>query len=232
MDAKDFVRSLWQKYYDKYEGPCKALRVEMCNLELSSQPFRKLLGYQALVEKSGGESFMQCALKYPEIDYHLRTKIARQAFDELRHHQLLADFLKELGEQIDDEVCNLYQSIRFDRNGTDRYYGIQTNRDFMSAMIGNVGEKNSDNFFQELYRRTTHPRLKEISHSINLDEKFHMALLDEKLQLFSKDPSSRIAAERLFKEAWEATLRNNIKLSEELGMVPEKILQSHGHADI
>ena len=106
------------------------------------------------------------------------------------------------------------------------------NRDFMSAMIGNVGEKNSDNFFQELYKRTVHPRLKEICHSINLDEKFHMSLLDEKLQLFSKDTANRMTVEKLFKEAWEAALRNNITLACELGMVPEKILQSQGYADV
>lgn len=220
MNAKEFVASLWTKYYPRYEAPIKALRVEMCKIELKGPRFEKLFSELAAVEIMGGEAFINCLLRYPEIEYHLRSKIARQGFDEIRHYELLRDFMKEQGSDVDPEAEKLYRE----------YYGLQTDRGIMHAMVGNAPEKNADNLFREYERTTKNPRFKEIARDINLDEAFHMELLNDKLELYSQDEKNREQVEEIFEESWRLAFKNNIRLARDLDLDAAKIFLENGYS--
>jgi hypothetical protein len=218
MNAKAFCDSLWRRYYEKYEGPLKVIRNKWFEFQVGSPQFIKAFQQSAVIELMGGESFLAGVVKYTDIDYHLRTKIARQGFDEMRHHELLRDFVRDLGHDVPEDAAAAMRPFFMEYTATDK----------MHFLLANIGEKSTDNFFEELEDHTSNARLKEICHDINVDEGFHMELLDEKMVGLCQDQANRPKVEQIFVERWTGECKSIVALSRELGLNVDAILADAG----
>lgn len=218
MEGREFVDHLWKKYYDVYEGPIRVIRDGWADFPAGSAKLNQVLSEQAIVELMGGEAQLSGVVRFPDIEYHLRTKIARHGFDELRHYEILRDYLRQMNSEVDADAAQHFRS----------YYSIQTARDKTYFLLGNFGEKSADNFFKDLYEKTTDAHLKEMCRDINIDEGFHMELLDEKMMLFAGHEAGREMLERTFDEVWKSVFASILQTSLKFGVDAAKLLEENG----
>ena len=86
MNGREFVDSLYQKYYPELEGPILAVRKALAELDPQSPAFVQLMQRQAKREISHARAFSKAVLQYPELEPHERAEVAHQAAEEYEQH--------------------------------------------------------------------------------------------------------------------------------------------------
>lgn len=213
MTGKEFVESLYRRYFDELEGPVVAIRKALAELDPATPEFVNLMQRQAKKELAHGMAFTRAILQYQELEPHERAHVAEQAADEFRHHALIRDYLEARGAR-DDVPSDAY----------DVYFGQFLEGDVRAFRLCNIAEKSAVLFMEHLRDVTPDPAVREMAAAIVDDEEGHEERVTEKLARFAEQKENREFLETMFLRSWATQKEGVEREGRELGVDVDKIL--------
>lgn len=173
--------------------------------EIPDADYRKmvltLMDKQASREVATAEVFGQCVLFAPTIDDKIR--ITRFQHEELKHFQLLARCMRDLGVDVDAYVRNRQRAgTRF--TGDEADMQIQ---DWIDATLFNFMIDRAATFQLTEYTRGSYVPLARANEVILKEEEGHKDFGEECLEHMCQDPAMRQEIQRRFKKWFVASMR-------------------------
>jgi 1,2-phenylacetyl-CoA epoxidase catalytic subunit len=160
-----------------------------------------LMDKQASREVATAEVFGQCVLFAPTIEDKIR--ITRFQHEELKHFQLLARIMGELGVDMDAYIQDRQRAgARFTGDEAD----IQI-RDWMDATLFNFMIDRAATFQLTEYTRGSYVPLAKANEVILKEEEGHKDFGEECLEQMCQDPARRAEIQRRFKKWFVASMR-------------------------
>jgi 1,2-phenylacetyl-CoA epoxidase catalytic subunit len=160
-----------------------------------------LMDKQASREVATAEVFGQCVLFAPTIEDKIR--ITRYQHEELKHFQLLARIMSELGVDMDAYIQDRQRAgSRF--TGDEADMQIQ---DWMDATLFNFMIDRAATFQLTEYIRGSYVPLAKANELIVKEEEGHKDFGEECLEQMCQDPATRAEIQRRFKKWFVASLR-------------------------
>ncbi len=181
-----------------------ALRVRSKD-EIPDGDYRKmvltLMDKQASREVATAEVFGQCVLYAPTVEDKIR--ITRFQHEELKHFQLLARIMSELGVDMDAYVRDRQRAgARFTGDEAD----IQI-RDWLDATLFNFMIDRAATFQLTEYTKGSYLPLARANEVILKEEEGHKDFGEECLAEMCQDPATRAEIQRRFKKWFVASMR-------------------------
>lgn len=173
--------------------------------EIPDADYRKmvltLMDKQASREVATAEVFGQCVLFAPTIEDKIR--ITRFQHEELKHFQLLARCMRDLGVDVDAYVRNRQRAgTRF--TGDEADMQIQ---DWIDATLFNFMIDRAATFQLTEYTRGSYVPLARANEVILKEEEGHKDFGEECLEHMCQDPAMRQEIQRRFKKWFVASMR-------------------------
>jgi 1,2-phenylacetyl-CoA epoxidase catalytic subunit len=173
--------------------------------EIPDADYRKmvltLMDKQASREVATAEVFGQCVLFAPTVDDKIR--ITRFQHEELKHFQLLARIMSELGVDMDAYVRDRQRAgARFTGDEAD----IQI-RDWIDATLFNFMIDRAATFQLTEYTRGSYVPLAKANEVILREEEGHKSFGEEVLEQMCQDPAARAEIQRRFPKWFVASMR-------------------------
>ncbi len=173
--------------------------------EIPDDAYRKmvltLMDKQASREVATAEVFGQCVLHAPTVEDKIR--ITRFQHEELKHFQLLAKLMRELGVDMDAYVRDRQRAgARFTGDEAD----IQI-RDWLDATLFNFMIDRAATFQLTEYTRGSYRPLAEANDVILREEEGHKNFGEACLETICQDPATRGEIQRRFKKWFVASIR-------------------------
>lgn len=160
-----------------------------------------LMDKQASREVATAEVFGQCVLFAPTIEDKIR--ITRFQHEELKHFQLLARCMRDLGVDVDAYVRNRQRAgTRF--TGDEADMQIQ---DWIDATLFNFMIDRAATFQLTEYTRGSYVPLARANEVILKEEEGHKDFGEECLEHMCQDPAMRQEIQRRFKKWFVASMR-------------------------
>jgi len=173
--------------------------------EIPDAAYRKmvltLMDKQASREVATAEVFGQCVLYAPTIEDKIR--ITRFQHEELKHFQLLARIMGELGVDMDAYVRDRQKAgARFTGDEAD----IQI-QDWIDATLFNFMIDRAATFQLSEYTKGSYLPLADANRVILKEEEGHKNFGEACLEEMAKDPATRAEIQRRFKKWFVASMR-------------------------
>jgi ring-1,2-phenylacetyl-CoA epoxidase subunit PaaA len=173
--------------------------------EIPDDAYRKmvltLMDKQASREVATAEVFGQCVLYAPTVEDKIR--ITRFQHEELKHFQLLAKLMGELGVDMDVYVRDRQRAgARFTGDETD----IQI-RDWQDATLFNFMIDRAATFQLTEYTKGSYLPLAKANDVILKEEEGHKNFGEACLEEMCQDPATRAEIQRRFKKWFVASMR-------------------------
>ncbi|HSF04973.1 MAG TPA: ferritin-like fold-containing protein [Methylomirabilota bacterium] len=173
--------------------------------EIPDADYRKmvltLMDKQASREVATAEVFGQCVLFAPSVDDKIR--ITRFQHEELKHFQLLARIMSELGVDMDAYIRDRQRAgARFTGDEAD----IQI-RDWIDATLFNFMIDRAATFQLTEYTRGSYVPLAKANEVILREEEGHKSFGEEVLEQMCRDPATRAEIQRRFRKWFVASMR-------------------------
>jgi 1,2-phenylacetyl-CoA epoxidase catalytic subunit len=173
--------------------------------EIPDEPYRKmvltLMDKQASREVATAEVFGQCVLYAPTVEDKIR--ITRFQHEELKHFQILARIMSELGVDIDAYVRNRQRAgARFTGDEAD----LQI-RDWIDATLFNFMIDRAATFQLTEYTRGSYLPLARANEVILKEEEGHKNFGEACLEAMCQDPATRAEIQRRFTKWFVASMR-------------------------
>jgi len=213
MTGKEFVESLYHRYFETLEGPVVAIRKALAELDPKSPEFVNLMQRQAKKEFAHGVAFTKAVLQYDELEPHERAQVAEQAADEFRHYALIKDYLNARNAN-DDVPSDAY----------DAYFGQFLMGDIRAFRLCNIAEKSAVIFMEHLRDVTPDPVVRQMAKAIVDDEEGHEERVTAKLAGFAEDAANREFLENMFVQSWSTQREGVVREGRELGVDVDRIL--------
>lgn len=213
MTGREFVESLYRRYFDTLEGPVVAIRKALAELDPESREFVNLMQRQAKKEFAHGVAFSKAVLQYRELEPHERADVAEQAADEFRHYALIKDYLET--RNADDDVPS---------DAYDAYFGQFLTGDIRAFRLCNIAEKSAVIFMEHLRDVTPDPLVRKMASAIVDDEEGHEERVTAKLADFAQDEANRPFLEQMFVQSWATQKEGVVREGRELGVNVDAIL--------
>ena len=160
-----------------------------------------LMDKQAGREVATAEVFGQCVLHAPTVEDKIR--ITRFQAEELKHFQLIAKLMRELGIDMDAYVQNRQRAgARF--TGDEADMQIQ---DWLDATLFNFMIDRAATFQLTEYTRGSYLPLARANDLILKEEEGHKSFGETCLETMCRDPETRAEFQRRFKKWFVASLR-------------------------
>lgn len=207
MTGREFVESLYRRYFDELEGPVVAIRKALAELDPATPEFVNLMQRQAKKELAHGMAFTRAILQYQELEPQERAHVAEQAADEFRHHALIRAYLEARGAR-DDVPSDAY----------DVYFAQFLEGDVRAFRLCNIAEKSAVLFMEHLRDVTPDPAVREMAAAIVDDEEGHEERVTEKLAGFAEQEENRGFLERMFVRSWATQKEGVEREGRELGV--------------
>jgi 1,2-phenylacetyl-CoA epoxidase catalytic subunit len=173
--------------------------------EIPDADYRKmvltLMDKQASREVATAEVFGQCVLFAPTVDDKIR--ITRFQHEELKHFQLLARIMSELGVDMDAYVRDRQRAgARFTGDEADMQI-----RDWIDATLFNFMIDRAATFQLTEYTRGSYVPLAKANEVILREEEGHKSFGEEVLEQMCQDPATRAEIQRRFRKWFVASMR-------------------------
>jgi 1,2-phenylacetyl-CoA epoxidase catalytic subunit len=173
--------------------------------EIPDADYRKmvltLMDKQASREVATAEVFGQCVLFAPTVDDKIR--ITRFQHEELKHFQLLARIMSELGVDMDAYVRDRQRAgARFTGDEADMQI-----RDWIDATLFNFMIDRAATFQLTEYTRGSYVPLAKANEVILREEEGHKSFGEEVLEQMCQDPATRAEIQRRFPKWFVASMR-------------------------
>ncbi len=160
-----------------------------------------LMDKQASREVATAEVFGQCVLHAPTIEDKIR--ITRFQHEELKHFQLLAKIMRDLGVDVDAYVRDRQRAgSRF--TGDEADMQIQ---DWLDATLFNFMIDRAATFQLSEYTRGSYVPLAKANEAILKEEEGHKNFGEACLEQMCKDKGQRAEIQRRFKKWFVASMR-------------------------
>jgi 1,2-phenylacetyl-CoA epoxidase catalytic subunit len=160
-----------------------------------------LMDKQASREVATAEVFGQCVLHAPTIEDKIR--ITRFQHEELKHFQLLARIMSELGVDMDAYVRDRQRAgARFTGDESDMQI-----RDWLDATLFNFMIDRAATFQLTEYTRGTYVPLAKANEVILKEEEGHKSFGEACLEQMCRDPATRAEIQRRFSKWFVASMR-------------------------
>jgi 1,2-phenylacetyl-CoA epoxidase catalytic subunit len=160
-----------------------------------------LMDKQASREVATAEVFGQCVLHAPTVEDKIR--ITRFQHEELKHFQLLARIMGELGVDMDAYVKDRQRAgARFTGDEAD----LQI-RDWIDATLFNFMIDRAATFQLSEYTRGSYVPLARANEVILKEEEGHKSFGEECLEQMCQDPATRAEIQRRFTKWFVASMR-------------------------
>jgi 1,2-phenylacetyl-CoA epoxidase catalytic subunit len=160
-----------------------------------------LMDKQASREVATAEVFGQCVLFAPTVDDKIR--ITRFQHEELKHFQLLARTMSELGVDMDAYVRDRQRAgARFTGDEADMQI-----RDWIDATLFNFMIDRAATFQLTEYTRGSYVPLAKANEVILREEEGHKSFGEEVLEQMCQDPATRAEIQRRFRKWFVASMR-------------------------
>ncbi len=221
MNGKEFVDSLYRKYYPELEGPILAVRKALAELDPKSPAFAQLMQRQAKRELSHARAFSKAVLQYSELEPHERAEIAHQAAEEYEHYALLKDYLKSRVAEFEDLSADAYGD----------YFDQFLTGDVEAFRLCNIAEKSAVVFLRHLRDVTKDPDVRRLAQAMVADEEGHEDRVKSKLAKIAEDESKRVFLEKQFVQSWASQKTGVFLEAKELGLDLEKVLARFKQAE-
>jgi len=173
--------------------------------EIPDDSYRKmvltLMDKQASREVATAEVFGQCVLFAPTIEDKIR--ITRFQHEELKHFQLLAKIMGELGVDMD-------AYIRDRQRAGARFTGDEADMqilDWIDATLFNFMIDRAATFQLTEYTRGSYVPLAKANEAILKEEEGHKSFGEQCLEQMCQDPATRAEIQRRFKKWFVASMR-------------------------
>ncbi len=173
--------------------------------DIPDESYRKmvltLMDKQASREIATAEVFGQCVLHAPTADDKIR--ITRFQHEELKHFQLLARIMRELGVDMDAYV-------RDRQRAGSRFTGDEADlqiRDWLDATLFNFMIDRAATFQLTEYTKGSYAPLAKANESILKEEEGHKNFGEACLEAMCQDPATRAELQRRFKKWFVASMR-------------------------
>ena len=173
--------------------------------EIPDDAYRKmvltLMDKQASREVATAEVFGQCVLYAPTVEDKIR--ITRFQHEELKHFQLLAKLMGELGVDMD-----VY--VRDRRRAGARFTGDEADiqiRDWLDATLFNFMIDRAATFQLTEYTKGSYLPLAKANDVILKEEEGHKNFGEACLEEMCQDPATRAEIQRRFKKWFVASMR-------------------------
>ena len=181
-----------------------SLRIQSKN-EIPDDAYRKmvltLMDKQASREVATAEVFGQCVLHAPTIEDKIR--ITRFQHEELKHFQLLAKIMSDLGVDVDAYVRDRQRAgSRF--TGDEADMQIQ---DWLDATLFNFMIDRAATFQLSEYTKGSYLPLAKANDVILKEEEGHKSFGEACLEQMCQDPALRVEIQRRFKKWFVASMR-------------------------
>ena len=173
--------------------------------EIPDADYRKmvltLMDKQASREVATAEVFGQCVLFAPTVEDKIR--ITRFQHEELKHFQLLARLMSDLGVDMDAYIRDRQRAgARF--TGDEADVQIQ---DWIDATLFNFMIDRAATFQLTEYTRGSYVPLARANQVILKEEEGHKDFGEECLEQLCRDPATRAEIQRRFKKWFVASMR-------------------------
>ncbi len=173
--------------------------------EIPDAAYRKmvltLMDKQASREVATAEVFGQCVLFAPTIEDKIR--ITRFQHEELKHFQLLARLMRELGVDMEAYVRDRQRAgARFTGDEAD----VQI-RDWIDATLFNFMIDRAATFQLTEYTKGSYLPLARANDAILKEEEGHKSFGEACLEEMCRDPETRAEIQRRFKKWFVASMR-------------------------
>ncbi len=173
--------------------------------DIPDEAYRKmvltLMDKQAGREVATAEVFGQCVLHAPTVEDKIR--ITRFQGEELKHFQLIARLMRDLGVDMEAYVRDRQKAgARFTGDEAD----IQI-RDWIDATLFNFMIDRAATFQLTEYTRGSYLPLADANRVILKEEEGHKSFGEACLEEMSRDPETRAEIQRRFKKWFVASLR-------------------------
>jgi 1,2-phenylacetyl-CoA epoxidase catalytic subunit len=160
-----------------------------------------LMDKQASREVATAEVFGQCVLFAPTIEDKIR--ITRFQHEELKHFQLLARLMRELGVDMDAYVRDRQRAgARFTGDEADLHI-----QDWIDATLFNFMIDRAATFQLTEYTRGSYLPLARANEVILKEEEGHKSFGEECLEQMCQDPATRAEIQRRFSKWFVASMR-------------------------
>lgn len=173
--------------------------------EIPDEAYRKmvltLMDKQVGREVATAEVFGQCVLHAPTVEDKIR--ITRFQGEELKHFQLIARLMRDLG--VDMEA---YVQVR--QKAGARFTGDEADmqiRDWLDATLFNFMIDRAATFQLTEYTKGSYLPLAEANRVILEEEEGHKSFGEACLEAMCKDPENRAEIQRRFKKWFVASMR-------------------------
>jgi len=173
--------------------------------EIPDEAYRKmvltLMDKQASREVATAEVFGQCVLYAPTVEAKIR--ITRFQHEELKHFQLLARLMSELGVDMDAYVQDRQRAgARFTGDEADMQI-----RDWLDATLFNFMIDRAATFQLTEYTKSSYRPLARANGVILKEEKGHKNFGEACLEAMCRDPATRAEIQRRFTKWFVASMR-------------------------
>jgi ring-1,2-phenylacetyl-CoA epoxidase subunit PaaA len=173
--------------------------------EIPDDSYRKmvltLMDKQASREVATAEVFGQCVLFAPTIEDKIR--ITRFQHEELKHFQLLARIMGELGVDMDAYVRDRQRAgARFTGDEADLHI-----RDWLDATLFNFMIDRAATFQLSEYTQGSYLPLAKANEAILKEEEGHKSFGEACLEQMCRAPATRAEVQRRFKKWFVASMR-------------------------
>jgi 1,2-phenylacetyl-CoA epoxidase catalytic subunit len=160
-----------------------------------------LMDKQASREVATAEVFGQCVLYAPSIEDKIR--ITRFQAEELKHFQLLAHLMQELGVDMDAYVRDRQRAgARFTGDESDMQI-----RDWLDATLFNFMIDRAATFQLTEYTKGSYQPLATANGVILKEEEGHKSFGEACLEQMCRDPATRAEVQRRFAKWFVASMR-------------------------
>ena len=221
MNGREFVDTLYRKYYPELEGPIMAVRKALAELDPKSRAFVQLMQRQAKRELSHARAFSKAVLQYPELNPHERAEIAHQAAEEFEHYALLKDYLKSRDADIEDLSADAYGA----------YFDQFLTGDVEAFRLCNIAEKSAVVFLRHLRDATKDPDVRRLAQAMVADEEGHEDRVKLQLAKIAENENRRDFLTKQFVQSWASQKTGVFLEARELGLDLEKVLASFKQAE-
>jgi len=173
--------------------------------EIPDEAYRKmvltLMDKQVGREVATAEVFGQCVLHAPTVEDKIR--ITRFRAEELKHFQLIAKLMRDLGVDMDAYVQNRQRAgARFTGNEADMQIV-----DWIDATLFNFMIDRAATFQLTEYTRGSYLPLARANQVILEEEEGHKSFGEACLQTMCQDPATRAEIQRRFQKWFVASMR-------------------------
>ena len=173
--------------------------------EIPDDTYRKmvltLMDKQAGREVATAEVFGQCVLHAPTVEDKIR--ITRFQAEELKHFQLIARLMRDLGVDMDAYVQHRQKAgARFTGDDADMQI-----RDWIDATLFNFMIDRAATFQLTEYTKGSYRPLAEANRVILAEEEGHKSFGEACLEAMCRDPETRAEIQRRFHKWFVASMR-------------------------